>query len=144
MLEEAKLKLLPKPKSLDGRIALVTGGAGGIGSATARRLLAEDAHVVITDIDQGALEAAVADLAQAHGRDRVRGFRCDVTYGGLGARRRTRSPPASSAGLDIAGQQRGHRLRRRPSRRPPSSCGTATSASSPPATSWSGATAFRS
>jgi len=78
-LEDAKLKLLPRPKSLAGRIALVTGGAGGIGSATARRLLAEDAHVVSTDIDQKALEAAVADLAQAHGKDRVRGFRCDVT-----------------------------------------------------------------
>jgi rhamnulose-1-phosphate aldolase/alcohol dehydrogenase len=79
VLEEAKLKLLPKAKSLAGRIALVTGGAGGIGSATARRFLAEDAHVVITDIDQGALDGAVAELARAHGRDRVRGFRCDVT-----------------------------------------------------------------
>jgi rhamnulose-1-phosphate aldolase/alcohol dehydrogenase len=79
VLEEAKLKLLPKAKSLAGRIALVTGGAGGIGSATARRFLAEDAHVVITDIDQGALDAAVADLARTHGRDRIRGLRCDVT-----------------------------------------------------------------
>jgi rhamnulose-1-phosphate aldolase/alcohol dehydrogenase len=79
VLEEAKLKLLPKAKSLAGRIALVTGGAGGIGSATARRFLAEDAHVVITDIDQSALDETVAELARAHGRDRIRGFRCDVT-----------------------------------------------------------------
>ncbi|KJS15803.1 MAG: short-chain dehydrogenase, partial [Hoeflea sp. BRH_c9] len=37
LLEEAKLSRMPKPKSLAGRIAIVTGGAGGIGSATARR-----------------------------------------------------------------------------------------------------------
>jgi rhamnulose-1-phosphate aldolase/alcohol dehydrogenase len=79
VLEEAKLKLQPKAKSLAGRIALVTGGAGGIGSAAARRFLTEDAHVVITDIDQDALDGAVADLGRAHGRDRVRGFCCDVT-----------------------------------------------------------------
>ena len=38
LLEEAKLQRMPKPKSLAGRIALVTGGAGGIGAATAERL----------------------------------------------------------------------------------------------------------
>src|SRR5262249_29487618 len=52
LLEEAKLQRLPKPKALEGRIALVTGGAGGIGSATARRLLADGAAVVLTDIAQ--------------------------------------------------------------------------------------------
>jgi NAD(P)-dependent dehydrogenase (short-subunit alcohol dehydrogenase family) len=70
---------MPKPKSLDGRIALVTGGAGGIGAAVARRLLAEGASVLITDIDPEALERAQQALASEHGRDRVRGFRCDVT-----------------------------------------------------------------
>jgi rhamnose utilization protein RhaD (predicted bifunctional aldolase and dehydrogenase) len=39
LLEEAKLQRMPPPKSLAGKMALVTGGAGGIGSATARRLL---------------------------------------------------------------------------------------------------------
>ena len=39
LLEEAKLQRMPKPKSLAGRVALVTGGAGGIGRATAARLL---------------------------------------------------------------------------------------------------------
>ena len=43
LLEEAKLQRLPKPKRLEGQIALVTGGAGGIGGAVARRLLAEGA-----------------------------------------------------------------------------------------------------
>jgi rhamnulose-1-phosphate aldolase/alcohol dehydrogenase len=78
-LEEAKFRRLPRPKSLEGRIALVTGGAGGIGAATARRLLAEGACVVITDIDEAALEAARAELANEHGPDRVRAFRVDVT-----------------------------------------------------------------
>jgi rhamnulose-1-phosphate aldolase/alcohol dehydrogenase len=78
-LEDAKLRRLPPPKPLEGRVALVTGGAGGIGSATARRLAAEGASVVLTDLDAPALEAAVAGMAQAHGRDRVRGFRSDVT-----------------------------------------------------------------
>ncbi len=39
LLEEAKLQRMPKPKSLAGRIAYVTGGAGGIGGATAQRLI---------------------------------------------------------------------------------------------------------
>jgi rhamnulose-1-phosphate aldolase/alcohol dehydrogenase len=78
-LEEAKLRRLPPPKSLAGRVAVVTGGAGGIGAATARRLLGEGAHVVLLDIDATALGAATEELGRAHGRDRVRGVRCDVT-----------------------------------------------------------------
>jgi NAD(P)-dependent dehydrogenase (short-subunit alcohol dehydrogenase family) len=45
----------------------------------ARRLLAEGASVLITDIDPAALEDAHKALAAEHGRDRVRAFRCDVT-----------------------------------------------------------------
>src|SRR5690606_10773638 len=58
LLEEAKLQRLPKPRSLAGHIAFVTGGAGGIGRATANRLLGEGACVVLADIDDGALAAA--------------------------------------------------------------------------------------
>ena len=54
-LEEAKLKRMPKPKALAGRIAFITGGAGGIGLATARRLAEEGACVVLSDIDRNAL-----------------------------------------------------------------------------------------
>lgn len=79
LLEEAKLQRMPKPKALEGQIALVTGGAGGIGGAIVRRLLAEGAAVVITDIDAGALDAAATDLRRAHGADRVRAVQSDVT-----------------------------------------------------------------
>jgi rhamnulose-1-phosphate aldolase/alcohol dehydrogenase len=78
-LEEAKLQRMPKPKSLEGRIALVTGGAGGIGGATARRLLSEGACVLVTDIDPAALDGALAALQKEHGKDRVRAFAGDVT-----------------------------------------------------------------
>jgi NAD(P)-dependent dehydrogenase (short-subunit alcohol dehydrogenase family) len=79
LLEEAKLQRLPRPKRLEGQIALVTGGAGGIGAAVARRLLADGANVIVTDVDAEALEAARAALAAAHGADRVRAVVCDVT-----------------------------------------------------------------
>jgi rhamnulose-1-phosphate aldolase/alcohol dehydrogenase len=79
LLEEAKLQRMPKPKSLAGRIAIVTGGAGGIGAATAERLLGEGACVVLADIDQGALAEAAARLKARHGADVVRTVEMNVT-----------------------------------------------------------------
>ncbi len=79
LLEEAKLQRMPKPKSLAGRIALVTGGAGGIGKATADRLMQEGACVVLADIDQGALQAAEGELAARYGKDFVRAVSMNVT-----------------------------------------------------------------
>lgn len=79
LLEEAKLQRMPKPKSLAGRIALVTGGAGGIGKATAHRLMQEGACVVIADIDETALAAAESELAARHGKDFVRSVSMNVT-----------------------------------------------------------------
>ena len=78
-LEEAKLRRMPKPKALAARIALITGGAGGIGRATARRLLDEGAVVCLTDIDAGALQEAQAELAAKYGKDSVRVAVCNVT-----------------------------------------------------------------
>jgi rhamnulose-1-phosphate aldolase/alcohol dehydrogenase len=79
LLEEAKLQRMPKPKSLAGQVAFVTGGAGGIGRATAARLIGEGACVVIADIDQAALDGTQADFVKKYGADAVRGVRLDVT-----------------------------------------------------------------
>ena len=79
LLEEAKLRRMPKAKSLAGRVAYVTGGAGGIGGATAIRLAQEGACVVIADIDKAALDDQVNALAKAFGMDQVRGVPLDVT-----------------------------------------------------------------
>lgn len=79
LLEEAKLQRMPKPRSLAGRVAVVTGGAGGIGGAIVERYLAEGACAVLADIDAPALEEAVARHARRFGADVVRGVRVDVT-----------------------------------------------------------------
>ncbi|QMV03798.1 bifunctional rhamnulose-1-phosphate aldolase/short-chain dehydrogenase [Devosia sp. D6-9] len=79
LLEEAKLQRMPKPKALAGQIALITGGAGGIGKATAYRLMNEGACVVIADIDDAALAAATEELGKKYGKDFVRPIKFDVT-----------------------------------------------------------------
>jgi len=79
LLEEAKLQRMPKPKSLAGHISLVTGGAGGIGKATAARLLREGACVVLADIDETALSRANDELSAAFGKDFVRPIKVNVT-----------------------------------------------------------------
>jgi len=79
LLEEAKLQRMAKPGAMAGRVALVTGGAGGIGSATAERFLAEGACVMLADIDEDALAATAQQLTARHGHDMVRSIRMDVT-----------------------------------------------------------------
>ena len=79
LLEEAKLQRMPKPKSLAGRIGFVTGGAGGIGSATADRLLREGACVMLADIDEAALAETARTLAARYGSDVVRSVAMNVT-----------------------------------------------------------------
>lgn len=79
LLEEAKLQRMPKPKNLAGRVAFITGGAGGIGRATAIKMLNEGACVCLADIDKEALELAKKELGEHFGHDVVRTFFCDVT-----------------------------------------------------------------
>ncbi|MCT7377025.1 bifunctional rhamnulose-1-phosphate aldolase/short-chain dehydrogenase [Chelativorans salis] len=79
VLEEAKLQRLPKPRPLAGKVALITGGAGGIGKATAERLLKDGACVVLADIDSEALEEAERGLAGQYSADLVRRVKLDVT-----------------------------------------------------------------
>ncbi len=67
---------------LDGRVAMVTGAASGIGKAVAKRLADEGAAVVVTDIQAEAGEATVAEL-KAQGA-RAIFIRHDVTSGGFG------------------------------------------------------------
>ncbi|WP_132053793.1 bifunctional aldolase/short-chain dehydrogenase [Pseudocnuella soli] len=69
LLEEAKLQRMPKPKTLSGRIALVTGSAGGIGKAIAKKFAAEGACVVLNDINEERLAAAVSEFQKLYGKD---------------------------------------------------------------------------
>jgi rhamnulose-1-phosphate aldolase/alcohol dehydrogenase len=64
-LEEAKLRRRPKPKALAGRIALVTGGGSGIGRATAERLAAEGACVVVADRNGESASAVAKGIGSA-------------------------------------------------------------------------------
>lgn len=80
LLEEAKLQRMPKPKSLAGRVAFITGGAGGIGRATAERLASEGACVILADIDEAALENTKGDFEKRFSADAVRTVKLDVTH----------------------------------------------------------------
>jgi rhamnulose-1-phosphate aldolase/alcohol dehydrogenase len=79
LLEEAKLQRMPAPKSMAGRVALVTGGAGGIGAATAERYLREGACVMLADIDDVALAETSANLTAHYSADVVRTVNMNVT-----------------------------------------------------------------
>lgn len=79
LLEEAKLQRMPKPKPLTGKIALVTGSAGGIGKAIARKMAQEGACVVINDNDQQRLQAAREAFDQEFGKDLYAAALLDVT-----------------------------------------------------------------
>ena len=79
LLEEAKLARMPKPRPLQGRVALVTGGANGIGAAIAQKLLAEGACVTLADIDTNALGETAALFAKSYGNDNVLTVHMDVT-----------------------------------------------------------------
>jgi rhamnulose-1-phosphate aldolase/alcohol dehydrogenase len=81
LLEEAKLQRMPKPKALSGKIALVTGSAGGIGKAIAKKFVEEGAVVVINDNDAGRLAHAAAEFQNQYGKDAYTTALLDVTRG---------------------------------------------------------------
>ena len=78
-LEEAKLKRMPPEKELAGKVALITGAAGGIGSATASKFLSEGCCVILTDIDTLALEAKKEEFIKKFGKDVVHSITMNVT-----------------------------------------------------------------
>ena len=81
-LELYKLTLAPPEKELARRVALITGGAHGIGEAIARRLASEGAHVVVADIDQEGAQALAEQLNKSYGQGRAIACNMDVTSEG--------------------------------------------------------------
>jgi rhamnose utilization protein RhaD (predicted bifunctional aldolase and dehydrogenase)/NAD(P)-dependent dehydrogenase (short-subunit alcohol dehydrogenase family) len=79
LLEEAKLQRMPKPKPLSGRIALVTGSAGGIGKAIAKKFAEEGACVIINDVNTERMEGAMEEFKKLFGRDTAASALLDVT-----------------------------------------------------------------
>jgi rhamnulose-1-phosphate aldolase/alcohol dehydrogenase len=78
-LERYKLAQLPPPTELSGRIALVTGGASGIGRATARRLAELGAHVAVADLNADGAAAVADEIESRFGARRAIGLAVDVT-----------------------------------------------------------------
>ena len=78
-LELYKLSLKPPPREQAGRVVVVTGGASGIGRATAYRLAEDGAHVAIFDINLEGAQAVAGELTKQHGFRRAMAVHCDVT-----------------------------------------------------------------
>lgn len=79
LLEEAKLQRMPKPKALSGKIALVTGSAGGIGKAIAKKFVNEGAVVVLNDMNAERLAAVAEEFQSTYGKDAFSTVVLDVT-----------------------------------------------------------------
>ena len=80
LLEEAKLQRMPKPKALSGKIALITGSAGGIGKAIARKFIEEGAVVLLNDNDPERLQVATKEFTAQFGKDAFAASVLDVTF----------------------------------------------------------------
>lgn len=79
LLEEAKLQRQPKPKPLSGRVALITGSAGGIGKAIAKKFVEEGACVMLNDLNPERLEETKNAFLQLFGKDVVAATLLDVS-----------------------------------------------------------------
>jgi rhamnulose-1-phosphate aldolase/alcohol dehydrogenase len=78
-LELYKLKLAPPDRDFAGKVVFITGAASGIGKATAFRLAADGAHVVIADINADGGKAAADELQKKYGKGRATFVPCNVT-----------------------------------------------------------------
>lgn len=78
LLEEAKLQRMPKPKPLTGKVALITGSAGGIGKGIAKKFIEEGACVIINDNDADRLAKADDEFKSRYGKDAYTSVLLDV------------------------------------------------------------------
>ncbi|HNV28400.1 MAG TPA: bifunctional aldolase/short-chain dehydrogenase [Cyclobacteriaceae bacterium] len=78
LLEEAKLQRMPKPKPLTGKIALITGSAGGIGKGIAKKFIEEGSCVIINDNDADRLAKADEEFKTKYGKDAYASVLLDV------------------------------------------------------------------
>jgi rhamnulose-1-phosphate aldolase/alcohol dehydrogenase len=99
-LERYKLAQAPSRRELAGRIALVTGGASGIGRAAARRLAEAGAHVVVADLNAEGAEAVAEELRTLNGARRALAVQADVTDEGAVSRMFERTV-LEYGGLDV-------------------------------------------
>jgi rhamnulose-1-phosphate aldolase/alcohol dehydrogenase len=78
-LERYKLAQAPPRGELSGRIAVITGGASGIGRATARLLASRGAHIVVADLNGDGAREVAQELVATHGARRALAVEADVT-----------------------------------------------------------------
>jgi len=78
-LELYKLSLAPAEAEFSRKVAFITGGAGGIGSETARKLVSEGAHVVLADLNLEGAEKVAAEINAKYGENRAIAVKMDVT-----------------------------------------------------------------
>jgi rhamnulose-1-phosphate aldolase/alcohol dehydrogenase len=81
LLEEAKLQRMPKPKPLSGKVALITGSAGGIGKGIAKKFADEGACVILADNDEERLAKADEEFKKKYGKDTHASVALDVLKG---------------------------------------------------------------
>jgi rhamnulose-1-phosphate aldolase/alcohol dehydrogenase len=78
-LELYKLSLAPPETEFSRKVAFITGGAGGIGSETARRLVSEGAHVVLADLNLDGAQKVADEINEKYGQNRALAVKMDVT-----------------------------------------------------------------
>lgn len=78
-LELYKLSLAPAEAEFSRKVAFITGGAGGIGSETARRLVSEGAHVVLADLNLEGAQKVADEINAKFGENRAIAIKMDVT-----------------------------------------------------------------